>query len=577
MAQAILEIQSDALLAFGPPINNGCYYDFLFKKPLTPEQFPDIEKRMRGIIAEKQQFIESSKIPKEAISFLEESNQIFKVEYCKELLEKGEKTIGFFQNGSFIDMCAGPHLAHTGEIPKDCFKIDSLAGAYWRGDSSRPQLTRIYCLAFESKEKLEEYIKLRQLAEEREHRKIAKELDFFVISDEIGPGLPLWMPNGTAIKDALETFAKEQEFRYGYYRVSTPHIAKENLYITSGHLPYYADGMFPKMELQGESNYYLKAMNCPHHHQIYLSRIRSYKELPLRFAEFGTVYRYEPSGTLSGLLRVRSLCQNDAHIYCTPDQLKDELKATFKMTLDYYNLFRFKNISFRFSTHDPKNGAKFVHNPESWSSSEKIVQEVIDELGIEHFLGFGEAAFYGPKIDFQATTLLGREESIGTTQLDFAQPISFNLKYVGADGNLHQPYIIHRAPLGTHERFLAFLIEHLGGAFPTWMSPLQVKIIPISLNFLDYTKEIEGILKNYLIRADVDESDKSFNKKIREAVISKTPNIIICGAKEVSERQITLRRYCTDKQISMSLDSFIVKLRDNIAERRMDNFTDVEF
>lgn len=575
LAEAVLEIRPDAKLAFGPPIDTGCYYDFLFSEPLTPDSFKDIEKRMRKIIGRREKFEQSSKSGPEAVEFLQSLNQEFKVEYCQELLQGGESSIGFYQNGPFIDMCAGPHLEHTGEIPPDCFTIDSLAGAYWRGDEKRPQLQRIYLLAFNNKVELEEYIKRRELARERDHRKLGKELELFVISDQVGPGLPLWTPNGTAIREALETFAKENEARYGYVRVATPHIAKEDLYYTSGHLPYYKDSMFPPMALKDESNYYLKAMNCPHHHILFGHRPRSYRELPLRFAEYGTVYRYEDSGSLSGLLRVRSIAQNDAHIYCTVEQVKQELKATFNMTLDYYRMFRFENIKVRFSTHDPANKAKFVDNPELWSYSEQIIREVIDELKVDHFVGVGEAAFYGPKLDFQASTLLGREESISTTQLDFAQPLSFNLWYTGEDGKEHRPYVIHRAPLGAHERFIAFLIEHFGGAFPTWMAPTQVRIIPVNQDVEGYARELEQTLRSLLMRVELDLSDNSFNKKIREAVVHKIPNMVIIGGKEAESGSITLRRYCTKEQLTMSRDAFIERMKCALAHRSMDNFPDV--
>jgi threonyl-tRNA synthetase len=572
----VLQVRPNAKLAFGPPIDTGCYYDFLLESPLTPDDFEDLEKRMRRIISEKQPF-EHSELPStEAIKFLDSSEQPFKVEYCKELAEGGEATIGFYKNGPFLDMCAGPHLEHTGKIPGDCFKIDSLAGAYWRGSEKNPQLTRIYCLAFGSRKELEAFLEQRKLAQERDHRKLGKELELFLISDKVGPGLPLWTPNGTAIRDALEDFAKETEARAGYVRVATPHLAKEDLYIQSGHLAMYKDSMYPAMELDGESRYYLKPMNCPHHHQIFNHRPRSYRELPLRFAEYGTVYRYEASGTLSGLLRVRSICQNDAHIYCTLDQMKDELAATVKMCLDYYKKFRFQNIKVRYSTHDPERKDKYEDNPELWAFSEKAVKEVIEDSGVDFFLGQGEAAFYGPKIDFQATSVIGREESISTTQLDFAQPIRFDLTYVGEDGNRHRPFIVHRAPLGAHERFIAFLIEHLGGAFPTWMAPVQTMIIPVKPTVEQYAKDLAGTLRENLIRADLDLSDNSFNKKIREAVTQKIPNIVIIGDREAEQGAITLRRYCVKEQVTLSRDAFVDRMNRLVRERTMDNFADVE-
>lgn len=575
MAQAVLQIRPKAKLAFGPPVDNGCYYDFDLEEPLTPEDFKTIEKSMRKIIGQRQPFVASTRSVAAAVEHLKERGEQYKVEYCLELAEKGESEIGFYVNGPFEDMCAGPHLAHTGEIPADCFAIDSLAGAYWRGDEKNKQLTRIYCLAFNNKDELKDYIEKRELARERDHRKLGKELELFIISDQVGPGLPLWTPNGTAIRESLETYAKEQEARYGYVRVSTPHIAKETLYYTSGHLPYYKDSMFPPMELEGEANYYLKAMNCPHHHMIFGHRPRSYRELPLRFAEYGTVYRYEDSGSLSGLLRVRSIAQNDAHIYCTLDQVKDELKATFNMTLDYYRKFRFDNIKVRFSTHDPANKEKFVDDPELWKFSEQIVREVVDELKVDHIMGVGEAAFYGPKLDFQATTMLGREESISTTQLDFASPARFELTYVGDDGREHRPYIIHRAPLGAHERFIAFLIEHFGGAFPTWMAPIQARIIPVNREVEGYARSLEQTLFSNLMRVESDLSDNSFNKKIREAVTKKIPNMVIIGNKEAEEKTITLRRYCTKEQVTMPLETFVDRMKKLNAERIMDNFADV--
>jgi threonyl-tRNA synthetase len=575
LAQAVLELRPNAKLAFGPPIDSGCYYDFLFDVPLSPDDFPAIEKAMRKIIGERQPFIESSRSCADAIAHLKAADQNFKAEYCEELSSTGEQTIGFFTNGPFEDMCAGPHVEHTGKIPPDAFKLDSLAGAYWRGSEKNPQLTRIYCLAFKNKNELNTFIENRKLALERDHRKLGKELELFIISDKVGAGLPLWTPNGTAIRESLETFAKETEARAGYVRVATPHLAKAELYEQSGHLEMYRDSMFPPMELEGESAYYLKPMNCPHHHQIFSHRPRSYRELPLRFAEYGTVYRYEASGTLSGLLRVRSIAQNDAHIYCTLDQMKSELMATFKMCLGYYEKFRFQKVKVRFSTHDPDNRAKFHPDPELWAFSEKVVKEVVEEAGVDYFEGKGEAAFYGPKIDFQATSVVGREESISTTQLDFAQPIRFDLGYIGEDGQRHRPYIVHRAPLGAHERFIAFLIEHFGGAFPTWMAPIQVRVIPVKPSAAEAADALFAQLREELVRVEVDHSDNSFNKKIREAVTHKIPNMIIIGDRESAEGNVTLRRYCTDTQVTMPVAAFVDRIRRCNSQRIMDNFADV--
>ena len=575
LAQAVLQVRPKSKLAFGPPIETGCYYDFLFDTPLTPEDFSDIEKRMRKIIAERQEFKESKMKSDEAIAHLKSKGEQFKVEYCEELKGKGETEIGFFVNGSFEDMCRGPHVKHTGEIPPDCFKIDSLAGAYWRGDEKNPQLTRIYVVAFENRGKLDDYLKRRELAKQRDHRKLGKELDLFLISDMVGPGLPLWMPNGTILRDELENLAKETEQRYGYQRVATPHLAKEELYITSGHLPYYKDTMFPPMKLEGESDYYMKAMNCPHHHMIYNARPRSYRELPLRLCEYGTVYRFEPSGTLAGLIRVRSLAMNDAHIYCTLDQTKQELKANLQMTYDYYKMFRFEGVRLRVSLHDPKNKDKFIDNPKAWEFTERVLKEIVSEVGVDHVIGEGEAAFYGPKLDFQAKTLLGREETISTTQLDFAASGRFKLKYTGEDGSEHDLYVVHRAPLGTHERFLAFLIEHFGGAFPTWMAPIQLRIVPINDTCHEAALSLERDLKDKLIRVEVDLSDASFNKKIREAATHKIPNVAIIGNREAEQGTVTLRRYCVDQQVSLTRDALIDRMLKLKRDRIMDNFADV--
>lgn len=574
LAQAVLELRPAAKLAFGPPIDTGCYYDFLFDTPLTPTDFPEIERRMRRIISERQPFEGSSLSTAAAVDLLKEAAQPFKVEYCEELAAGGEREIGFFRNGPFLDMCAGPHVEHTGKIPPDCFAIDSLAGAYWRGSEKNPQLTRIYCLAFSSRQELSAYQEARKLALERDHRKLGKELELFLISDKVGAGLPLWMPNGTAIRDALEDFAKETEARAGYVRVATPHLAKEDLYAQSGHLAMYKDSMYPPMELEGEARYYLKPMNCPHHHQIYSHRPRSYRELPLRLAEYGTVYRYESSGSLSGLLRVRSICQNDAHIYCTLDQLRAELLATVQMCLNYYTKFRFNNIKIRFSTHDPARTEKYENNPEMWSFSEQIVKEVLESCGVEYILGPGEAAFYGPKIDFQVSSVIGREETISTTQLDFAQPIRFDLEYTGEDGARHRPFIVHRAPLGAHERFIAFLIEHFGGAFPTWLAPVQAVIIPVKPSVEAYAQALAAELRGELMRIEVDSSDNSFNKKIRAAVTHKVPNIVVVGEREAAEGTVTLRRYCVAEQLTIQRAAYVERMKRCIRERCMDNFAD---
>lgn len=574
MAQAVLQIRPNAKLAFGPPIDHGFYYDFDLGEPLTPEDLPDIEKRMRRIIGERQEFVAFSRTVPEAVKELGTRGEVYKVEYAEELAGKGETQLGFYKNGPFEDMCRGPHVKHTGELPPDAFALESIAGAYWRGDEKRPQLTRIYGAAFENKKKLAEYQEQRRLARERDHRKLGTELEIFSIEDKVGPGLVLWLPNGTVLRESLEAFAKEIEFKAGYVRVATPHIAKSNLYYTSGHLPYYKDSMFPPMKLDGDQEYYLKAMNCPHHHLIFGNRPRSYREMPLRLAEYGTCYRYEDSGSLAGLLRVRCLNMNDAHIYCRPDQLDAEFRDVLDMHTMYYKKFRLSDYWMRLSFHDPAKKDKYIDNPSAWASTEKTIKDVVEKTGEKYSIGIGEAAFYGPKVDFQIKNVVGREETASTNQLDFAGSERFDLSYIGDDGAKHRPYIIHRAPLGTHERFLAFLIEHFGGAFPTWMSPLQVKIIPVADKFPEYLERLQKELHEMMVRVEIDHTSETFNKKIRNAVTKKTPNILVIGGREAENGEVTWRRYASKEQRTLKFEEFKAILKQMIAERTMDNFED---
>lgn len=575
MAQAVLELRPGARLAFGPPVSNGFYYDFDLDEPLTPEDFPEIEQRMRRIINERQKFEQSSMSVDDAVAKLAARGEIYKVEYAHELASRGETELGFYTNGPFEDMCRGPHVGHTGELAKTAFAVDSLAGAYWRGDEKRKQLTRIYALAFATKAELKQYQEQRKLAMERDHRKLGKELDFYTIVDEVGQGLPLWLPNGAVVRDALEDYAREVEFLAGYKRVHTPHITKSQLYYTSGHLPYYAESMYPPMEVD-EEQYYLKPMNCPHHHMIYRSRPRSYRDLPIRLAEYGECYRYEESGALAGLLRVRALTMNDAHIYCRPDQLKEEFVAVLDMHQMYYNKFRISDFWMRLSTHDSANKSKYVDSPQAWASTEQIIREVLSQMEIRFEERSGEAAFYGPKVDFQIKNVIGREETASTNQLDFAMPERFDLTYIGEDGKEHRPYIIHRAPLGTHERFLAFLIEHFGGAFPTWMAPVQARIIPVGESMIDYAEELRRDLHRQMIRVEIDSSSETFNKKIRKAVTLKTPNILIVGGREVENGQVTWRRYAVKEQVTLDRSVMIDQLKYMVENRLMDNFSDVD-
>ncbi len=580
LAEAVLQVRPRAQLGFGPPIRTGFYYDMLLEEPLTENDLPDLEKRMRKIIQEKQEFKREDLPKDQALEKLASMGQGLKAEYAKELLETNV-ALSFYTSGPFVDMCEGPHVFDTSKIPVMSFKLDSIAGSYWRGDSKRPMLTRIYGLAFPSESELKEFIRNRELALKRDHRKLGQELELFTFSEEVGKGLPLWLPNGTIIRDELESLAKDLEFKDGYVRVATPHIANGELYKLSGHLPLYKESMFPPMrsvEKDPEApseEFYLKPMNCPHHHMIYLNRPRSYRELPLRLAEYGTVYRYEKSGQLAGLLRVRGLTQNDAHIYCTVAQVKQEIKKVVALTKNYYEKFRMNKIWIRLSLHD-QDKEKFVDNEELWTKTENTLREVLRELNVEYEEAIGEAAFYGPKIDYQTENVLGREETISTVQLDFSNPERFNLEYSAADGSKQKPLIIHRSPLSTHERFISFLIELWGGAFPTFLSPIQVRIVPVAEDFLPYAEKLALELRDSMVRSEVDLTNDSFSKKVRNAITKKIPNIWIVGANEVKDQTVTWRRYAVEKQTQVTSEKAKNALLALIQQRFMDNFEDIE-
>ena len=564
LAQAVLEIRPEAKLGFGPPVENGFYYDFDLEDPLSPEDLPEIEKRMKKIIKSRQTFECEELNGEEMRTRLAEIGQDYKIEQVNDLDAEGE-ILTLYRNGPFWDRCEGPHVESTAEIPKNCFSLDSLAGAYWKGSEKNKMLQRVYGLAFESQEALKDFKEKRKMAMERDHRKLNIDQHYFVIDEEVGKGLPLWMPNGTVIREELEKLAKEQEFLDGYERVSTPHITRENLYHTSGHLPYYADSMFPPMEVDGEKMF-LKPMNCPHHHLIYRSQPRSYRELPLRLAEYGTCYRYEQSGELAGLLRVRGLTMNDAHIYCTAEQVKEEFIRVMQLHLRYYELFGLENFWMRLSLAE-SDGAKYVNEPEVWARAEALVIEAMDEVGIPYESVRGEAAFYGPKIDFQVSNVIGREETASTNQLDLVMAERFGLTYRDQESVERAPMIIHRAPLGTHERFCAFLIEHYGGVFPSWLAPVQVRIIPVASAFFDYAEKLEKELKSRFIRSQVDLSTDSFGKKIRNGAVSKVPNLRILGEQETSEGSVTWQRYGTKERIKLGFDTFLTQFEEEIRNR----------
>ena len=567
LAQAVMEIRPEAKLGYGPPIENGFYYDFDLHPPLAPEDLPRLEKIMRRIIGADQRFEREDVPAEELIERLRGDGAIYKTENAEEMRDNGQKVLSVYRNGPFSDMCEGPHVTSTKELPADAFKIDSLAGAYWRGSEENKMLQRVYGLAFETKTELKEFLAKRELAKERDHRKLGAELQIFTISDEVGRGLPLWMPNGTVLRDELEKLAKETEFQWGYQRVSTPHITKEGLFLKSGHLPYYAADMFPPME-GDEGNYYLKPMNCPLHHMIYKAIPRSYRDLPLRLAEYGTCYRYEQSGELSGLLRVRAMAMNDAHIYCAEEQTREEFASVMRLHSFYYDLFGIENYWVRLSLPDlAAAGKKFVGHPDVWARAEKLVIEAMEDSGIPFEAVRGEAAFYGPKIDMQLRNVIGREETVSTNQLDLIMSERFDLTYIGKDNERHRPQIIHRAPLGTHERFVAFLIEHYGGVFPTWLAPVQVRLIPVAPAFNAYVQGLRDVLRRGFVRAEVDDSGDSFGKKIRSGATSKVPNLFIVGQKEASDSAVSWKRHGAKAQITLPFDKAREMLQKEISER----------
>jgi len=582
LAQAVQQHRPGTKLGFGPPIANGFYYDFLLPEPITAEDLPAIEKTMRKIIVDRQEFTREELPAADALKRIEEMGEPHKLEYARELIEKnGLETLTFYTNGPFLDMCEGPHVGSTRNLPQDGFKLYSIANAYWRGDERNVSMTRIYAFAFKNKKELKSYINKREEALKNDHRKLGAEFDFFHLDDEVGKGLPLWLPNGTVLRQELENLAHELEFKSGYKRVSSPEITKEGLYHTSGHLPMYADTMFPPMVLEEthegpdgqeqvvSEKYYLKPMNCPHHHKIYAARPRSYRDLPLRLAEYGHVYRFERSGALQGLTRVRGMCMNDAHIYCTPEQAKQEFINVMELHRKLYDIFGFKDYYMRLSMRDPENPkGKYAGDPEAWDTSERLVREAMEETGLPFKVETGEAAFYGPKVDIQFNTVTEREFTVSTNQLDVVVPGRFGLTYVGEDGNEHTPYCIHRAPLGTHERFIAFLIEHYGGAFPTWLAPVQVKVIPISEKFLDFAKKIEALFLEEMVRVEIDSSNETFNKKVRNNTVRRIPILLIVGEKEEADGTATVRRYKIKQQKTMSLDDLRDMVLAEIKERR---------
>jgi threonyl-tRNA synthetase len=564
MAEAIEQQFPGVKFWVGPALDKGFYYDVdLGDKKMTEEDLQVIEKKMNELAKQNNVYVRKEQSKSQAIQYFTEKGDEYKLDLLQNL-EDG--SITFYTQGSFTDLCRGPHIPSTGFIK--AIKLTSIAGAFWKGDEKNKMLTRIYGVTFPNQKELDEYLLMLEEAKKRDHRKLGKELSIFTTNDDVGQGLILWMPNGTVIIEELEKLAKETELAAGYKRVVTPHIAKENLYLTSGHLPYYADGMFPPMELDGEK-YYLKAMNCPHHHKIFDAEPKSYRDLPYRIAEYGTCYRYEQSGELFGLMRVRCLHMNDAHIYCSKEQFAQEFRAVNDMYLKYFKIFGIEKYVMRLSLHDPeKLGAKYVNEPELWKETEDMVRQVMIEANVPFVEVKGEGAFYGPKIDVQIWSAIGREFTLATNQVDFAQPLRFKLSFTNQNNESEVPLIIHRAPLGTHERFIGFLLEHYAGKFPVWLAPLQVKILPISDKFMDYAKHVQQQLLAKGVRVEIDDRNEKIGKKIRDTELLKVPYMLVIGEKEMNENKVSIRRQGKGDAGQVLVTDFISDICEEILHRK---------
>lgn len=574
MAEAVESVFPGVKFWVGPPLENpqGFYYDMdLGDRKITEEDLAKLEKKMAELAKQDNAYVRKEISKADAIQYFTQKNDEYKLDLLSGLFD-GDIT--FYTQGNFTDLCRGPHIPSTGLIK--AVKLTNIAGAYWKGDEKNKQLTRVYGVSFPSQKELDEHLAMLEEAKKRDHRKLGKELGIYTMDDDVGQGLILWLPNGTVMIEELEKLAKETELDAGYKRVVTPHIAKESMYITSGHLPYYADSMYPPMEVDGEK-YYLKSMNCPHHHKIFAAEPKSYRDLPYRIAEYGTVYRYEQSGELFGLMRVRCLHMNDAHIYCTREQFNQEFRAVNEMYLKYFKIFGIEKYVMRLSLHSPeKLGVKYVNEPELWQETETMVRNVLLESNIPFVEVQDEAAFYGPKIDVQIFSVIGREFTLATNQVDFSQGRSFKLQYTAQDNKPETPLIIHRAPLGTHERFIGFLLEQYAGKLPAWLAPVQVKVLPISDKFLDYAKTVSAKLKKADIRAEVDDRNEKIGKKIRDTEMQKVPYMIVIGEKEVNEEKVSVRRRGQIDLGTAKTGDFIQALREEIESRSAEGKTKEE-
>ncbi len=562
MAEAVESLFPGVKFWVGPPVEHGYYYDIdLGGQTLSEEDLMKIEKLMGELAKQDNKYVRSEMPKAEAVKYFSEKGDEYKLDLLSNLND-GEIT--FYQQGKFTDLCRGPHIPSTGFIK--AIKLLNIAGAYWKGDSNNKQLTRIYGITFPKQQQLDEYLTMLEEQKKRDHRVIGKDLEIFTFDEEVGPGLPLWLPKGAAMIEKLEALAKKNEHEQGYVRVKSPHIAKESLYLRSGHLPYYADSMFPPMELDG-GKYYLKAMNCPHHHKIFGATPKSYRDMPLRFAEYGTCYRYEQSGELMGLMRVRSMQMNDAHIYCTKDQFEEEFMKVNELYVKYFKIFGIDKYQMRFSKHAPeKLGQKYINNPTLWNETEDMVRRVLVKSGLPFVEVADEAAFYGPKIDIQIWSAIGKEFTIATNQVDFAQAERFDLWFTNEKNEKERPIIIHRAPLSTHERMIGFLLEHYAGKLPLWLAPEQIAILPISDKYLDYAHRVKKELAKNGFEVSIDERAEKIGKKIRDTELRKVPYMLVVGEKEAAEGNVAVRKQGHGDQGVKKLTEFVEQVNGEVAE-----------
>jgi len=554
MAEAIEALYPETKFGIGPAIENGFYYDIdTGDTVLSSTDFAKIEAKMKELASQKNDYVRSDISKSDAIAYFEEKGDEYKLELLEGL---DDGSITFYNQGNFTDLCRGPHIPNTGRIK--AIKLMSLAGAYWRGDETRKQMTRIYAVTFPKQKELTQYLEMLEEAKKRDHRKLGQELELFMFSEKVGAGLPIWLPNGTALRTRLEDFLKKEQIKRGYTPVITPHIGKKDLYVTSGHWEKYGEDSFRPIHTPREGEeFLLKPMNCPHHCEIFGHKPRSYKELPVRIAEFGTVYRYEQSGELHGLTRVRGFTQDDAHLFCTPDQLKEEFLGVLDLTMHVIRKLGFEDFTAQISLRDPDNKEKYIGSDENWEKAENAIIDATKEVGLVTTTELGEAAFYGPKLDFMIKDALGRRWQLGTIQVDYNLPERFDLQYVGSDNQMHRPVMIHRAPFGSMERFIGVLIEHCAGKFPLWLAPEQFAILPISDNQIPFAKEVQNQLSQQDIRGFIDDRAESIGRKIRDTELKKVPYMLIVGEKEAENQQVSVRKQGEGDQGTLSIPEFI--------------------